>query len=128
MTGLLIHDNPTIFPNPRTFAPDRWLQTSSTRLHKYLIPFSRGTRQCVGMKYVPLLFLFHFNARPALIRGTMYDSLAYAELYLTAAALFAPGRFDLTFFETTIEDVETAHDFFNPFPRQESKGIRMQIN
>ena len=57
-----------------------------------------------------------------------HDSLAYAEFYLTVAALFGPGGFDLTLFETTIDDVETVHDFFHPFPREDSKGIRMLIN
>ncbi len=65
----------------------------------------------------------------ALIKRCMYhDSLAYAEFYLTAAALFAPRRFDLTLFETTIDDVEMVHDYLNPFPRQDSKGIRILVN
>ena len=51
MTGSLIHDNPSIFPDPRSFKPERWLQSESG-LHKYLVPFSRGTRQCLGMKCV----------------------------------------------------------------------------
>ena len=51
MTGSFMHDNPSIFPDPRSFRPERWLQ-SKDRLQKYLVPFSRGTRQCLGMKYV----------------------------------------------------------------------------
>lgn len=38
-------------------------------------------------------------------------SLAYAELYLTLATLFASGQFDLELFETDATDVEMRHDF-----------------
>jgi len=54
-------------------------------------------------------------------------SLAYCELYLTLAAVFAPGRFEWEPFETSIEDVETEHDFFVPFPRLPLRGIRMLV-
>ena len=51
-----IHDNPEIFADPKTFMPERWLasddQTAEpgNRLDKWLVPFSRGSRQCLGMK------------------------------------------------------------------------------
>ena len=54
-------------------------------------------------------------------------SLAYCELYLTLAAIFAPGRFRLELFETDASDVETPHDFVNPCHRLDSKGIRVLI-
>lgn len=102
MTTVLLHDNPTLFPDPRTFRPERFLEQPSLR--KYLIPFSRGSRQCAGL------------------------NLAYCELYLTLAAVFAPGRFRLELFETDISDVELKHDFLNTSPRLDSKGIRVTIN
>ena len=101
MTSVLFHDNPTLFPDPRSFNPDRFLQQPSLR--KYLVPFSRGSRQCVGM------------------------ILAYCEFYLALAAVFAPGRFRLELFETDISDVETKHDFVNTSPRLDSKGIRVVV-
>lgn len=55
-------------------------------------------------------------------------SLAYCELYLTVAAVFAPGRFHFELFETDDTDVEIAHDFFIPYFRQDSKGIRVLVN
>lgn len=55
-------------------------------------------------------------------------NLAYAEMYHTVAAIFAPGRFQFELFETDSSDVETAHDWFNPFPKQDSKGIRLLVN
>ena len=52
MNNVLMHNNEDHFPNPRRFDPDRWLQPNSARLRNYLTPFSRGSRQCIGIKYV----------------------------------------------------------------------------
>ena len=103
MSSVMMHDNPDIFPDPRAFKPERWLQPNSAHLKKYLVPFSKGSRQCLGMQ------------------------LAYCELYLIMAALYAPGRFDFELFETDITDVEIEHDFFNAFHRLDSKGIRVLV-
>ena len=65
MTGILIHLNSTYFPNPTQFNPERWLpHPPSHPSMKYLVPFTRGTRQCLGM------------------------NLAWAELYLTLGMMF----------------------------------------
>lgn len=48
--------NPTIFPEPTLFKPERWIDNA--RLDKYLLTFSKGTRMCVG--YVEC-FHFHFR-------------------------------------------------------------------
>jgi cytochrome P450 len=66
-----------------------------------LVNFSRGTRACLGI------------------------NLAYAEIYLTLAAVFR--RFDLELFETTREDVDIVHDFFSPSARLDSKGVRVLV-
>ncbi|KAI9843443.1 MAG: hypothetical protein M1838_002619 [Thelocarpon superellum] len=102
MTSVYLHDNERLFPDPRTWKPERWLEGASMdRLEKYLVPFSRGTRGCLGM------------------------NLAYAEMYLATASVF--GQFDLVLYETTRDDVETAHDFFNPSPRLDSTGLRVTV-
>ncbi|KAL8963878.1 MAG: hypothetical protein Q9183_004881, partial [Haloplaca sp. 2 TL-2023] len=49
MTSLLMHSNPSLFPSPLTFDPDRWLQPDSAQLRKYLVPFGKGSRVCLGM-------------------------------------------------------------------------------
>jgi len=61
------------------------------------------------------------------IASLTLHSLAYCELYLTLAAIFAPGRFGFELFETDITNVEIAHDFFNACYRTDSKGIRMLV-
>jgi len=99
---VMLHDNPILFPSPRTFVPERFLE--QPHLKKYLNHFTRGTRMCVGI------------------------NLAYAELYMTLAAVFWPGRFEFELFETDQSDVETVHDFFNTSPRLDSKGMRVLIN
>ena len=50
MTSVLMHNNPTIFPDPKIFNPERWLQPSATQLRKYFVSFSKGVRSCLGMK------------------------------------------------------------------------------
>ncbi|KAL8663142.1 MAG: hypothetical protein Q9168_008143 [Polycauliona sp. 1 TL-2023] len=55
-------------------------------------------------------------------------NLAYCELYLTLATIFAPGRFEFELFETGIEDVVVKHDFFNASQSLESKGIRVKVS
>lgn len=54
MTSVLMHNNPALFPNPRAFSPERWLQPNAAELRKYVVSFSKGSRQCLGMKYVAL--------------------------------------------------------------------------
>lgn len=55
MTSVLVHHNPDIFPNPLEFMPERWLDESGLRtkgLNGFLLSFSKGSRQCLGIKYV----------------------------------------------------------------------------
>lgn len=51
--------NPRIFPNPENFDPERWITAAKNgqRLNRYLVSFTRGGRQCLGMKWVPPFFL-----------------------------------------------------------------------
>lgn len=62
MTSIMMHQNEQIWPDPMKFAPERWLDPSEAkRLDKYMVSFTKGSRQCVGMKYVdpslsPLFF------------------------------------------------------------------------
>lgn len=101
MTAVFMHENPIIFSDPHEFRPERWLNQESVRLAKYLVPFGRGTRACIG------------------------SNLAYAEMYLLLAALFR--RFDFELFETTRADVDIVHDFFNASVRLDSKGVRVMV-
>jgi cytochrome P450 len=102
MTSIFMHDNSENFPSPQVFNPDRWLKADSERrLSKYLVNFSKGTRSCLGM------------------------NLAKAEIYLTLAAVF--HRFDMELYDTDRSDVDIVHDYFNPSPKDDTKGVRVIV-
>ncbi|RDA90222.1 hypothetical protein CP533_1074 [Ophiocordyceps camponoti-saundersi (nom. inval.)] len=44
-----VHTDPAIFPDPFTFDPDRWARGGPS-LNKFLVNFSKGSRQCVGIE------------------------------------------------------------------------------
>ena len=115
MTSTLIHQDESIFPNAATFIPERWLE--NPRLDRYLVSFSKGSRQCLGI------------------------NLAYAEMHICLAAIFtsfgsggAEGIRDagdegvLELFETTLEDVEIAADGFVPLTVEGSQGVRIRVS
>jgi len=103
MSAGLVHQDSSIFPSPKEFQPERWLDNLS--LYRYLVAFCKGPRQCVGI------------------------NLAYAELYVCVNTVFgrygAGGPAKMVLFETDESDVEIQHDLFIPFPKEGSKGIRV---
>ena len=112
MTGMLVHFDENIFPEPLVFNPDRWLEQPG--LDKYLVPFSRGTRQCIGMP------------------------LAYAEIYITIAMIFREygssevrmigDKGYLELFDTEwARDVEIVGDGIIPLNSKASKGVRIKV-
>jgi len=46
----LAHMNPSIFPEPEKFMPERWLDDAPRefKLEKYMVAFSTGSRDCIG--------------------------------------------------------------------------------
>ena len=103
MTSVLIHDNPSIYPSPSVFNPDRWLADDNQKgLQRYLVSFGKGTRMCAGM------------------------NLAYAEIYLTLASVLR--RFDFEMVDVIRErDIDITHDFFNTSTSLESKGMNVRV-
>ncbi|KAF2119463.1 putative P450 monooxygenase [Lophiotrema nucula] len=101
MTHMLTHQNASIFPDPFTFRPERWIGPEAKELNKYLTPFGKGTRSCLGMH------------------------LAQAELYMTIAALIQ--RFEFEVWETTQGDMDIVVDYFVPMPKRGSKGLRVLV-
>ncbi|KAJ9300365.1 hypothetical protein DTO271G3_2482 [Paecilomyces variotii] len=120
MTSVLIHHDESIFPNSHEFRPERWIE--NPRLDRYLVAFSKGSRQCLGIY------------------------LAYAEMYLCLSTIFrlfgstgkdALGRTQrvrddddegvLELHQTTIKDVECVGDGFTPLREVDSQGIRIRV-
>lgn len=54
-SNYFVHMDPTIFPQPDAFLPSRWIEAKEKGigLERYLVSFSKGSRQCVGIKYAP---------------------------------------------------------------------------
>ncbi|KAL1600670.1 hypothetical protein SLS60_007058 [Paraconiothyrium brasiliense] len=100
MSTHFIHLDPDIFPNPHKFDPERWLGPDKSK-EKYVMPFSKGSRACVGIH------------------------LASAELLLTVACLFRRFKFEL--YDTTEKDVEITWDGFSGGFRPESNGVRIKV-
>lgn len=114
MSSYYVHHDKSIFPNAKSFIPERWIE--NPRLSQFLVSFSKGSRQCLGI------------------------NLAYAEIYLCLTAIFRRygtggeggirGEDDegvLELFQTSLNDVETAADYFVPVPVRESEGIRIKV-
>ena len=55
MSHISIQMNENIFPSPEKFIPDRWLGDEGSSLERWNVAFSKGPRQCIGMKYVEFL-------------------------------------------------------------------------
>ncbi|KAI0765260.1 cytochrome P450 [Fomes fomentarius] len=79
MGATFVHRNPTIYPRPREFIPDRWLEEGKGYLDQYLVSFSKGPRTCLGI------------------------NLAWCELYLFFGYLFR--KMEMELHDTTIEDM-----------------------
>ncbi|KIV95977.1 hypothetical protein PV10_03563 [Exophiala mesophila] len=91
MSSWLMHRNPEIFPDPMKFDPSRWLDADNyRRLDHHMVPFGRGSRQCVGMP------------------------LAYCELYVTLGTFFHRFPKGLQVYKTTDYDMEYV-DFFSSY-------------
>ena len=50
-----VHHNATLFPDPHTFDPERWI--GRPELENWLVPFSKGPRMCLGVKCVFPIFI-----------------------------------------------------------------------
>jgi len=98
--------DPSIYPNPSEFLPDRWLENEGksvrSDLNPYFVAFGRGPRMCQG-----------------------YD-FALAELYIAFAALIRRFKFEL--FDTVYErDVKVVRDCFFGEASKASRSIRMKV-
>lgn len=97
--------DPSIYPDPRCFKPDRWLEDpdrARRRKERFLVPFGTGARICAGMH------------------------LATAEMHALLGNVLR--RFEaVELFETVRADLEMAYEFFAPFGRVDSKGLRVRI-
>ena len=114
MTIPLVHFDERIFPDPKAFRPERWIEDKTGHLDKYLVSFCKGPRGCLGV------------------------NLAWAELYIGVSTIFRKfgspavrGKGDvgvMELYETDVGDVEMARDGLFPIPKDGSKGVRVKMS
>jgi hypothetical protein len=88
-----------------------------------MVSFSRGSRSCIGIKYVVLHVHNQRNSHLPCTRKFQLtpSSLAYATLHLTVAHLFR--RFEITTTGYTTEEDMEWNDRFVPVPNGRIKGL-----
>ncbi|KAL2882245.1 hypothetical protein SGCOL_002514 [Colletotrichum sp. CLE4] len=105
MSAIISHLDEKMFPNANEFIPERWIDENGQRrreLEASFIPFSKGTRQCVGMP------------------------LAYSELYIALTSLVLRVFPHMQLYDTTLRDIEYDHDLGVPIPATEN-GVKVKI-
>ncbi|KAK5078346.1 hypothetical protein LTR51_000535 [Lithohypha guttulata] len=103
MSIYFMHTDLEIFPAPFEFLPERWLGKYNPQMDRQFVPFSKGSRNCVG-----------FN-------------LAWAELYILTALLFRPEAPTMQLFNTDASDIRVRDHCFIPLPKSDSRGVRVTI-
>ncbi|KAI4952609.1 hypothetical protein J4E91_003081 [Alternaria rosae] len=99
----LLNNHPDVFPDPHVFRPERWIEAKAhgEYLDKYLVTFAKGSRACLGI------------------------NLAYAEMYLTIAAMVQ--NFDLELVDSSIENITPDRDFGLAFDKNYNFGVNLRV-
>lgn len=101
ISTLSAHTAQSVFPDPFTFDPERWLGEAGRERKRFQMAFTKGSRKCLGIE------------------------LANAELCLVIAALVR--SFEMTLHETDARDVSFEHDYQIAMPKIGSKGVRITV-
>jgi cytochrome P450 len=100
MTTNDMHMDPNCFPDPTAFNPDRWFDPVTAKQgDQYFAPFSKGSRACIGR------------------------DLAQLEILITAGVILS--TFEMEICDTTYDDIKGYHDYFAPFCRYDSDGLKV---
>lgn len=125
------------FPEPRKFAPERWLQDEETvaAMDHVFMPFAAGTRGCLGMQCVcpPLhpptpspFFSFMIKMGRLTVTHWFANSFAKAELHIGLARMFR--QFDFELYDTVRErDIDHTWAHIAGEPDKGGKGLRFKV-
>lgn len=50
MSICFMHMDPEVYPEPYKFKPERWIGNYDPRMNRNFVPFTKGSRNCLGMK------------------------------------------------------------------------------
>ncbi|KAI1128167.1 cytochrome P450 [Nemania abortiva] len=103
MSIYAMHTDPSVFPDPMQFKPERWLGEYNPMMDKNFVPFTKGSRSCLGI------------------------NLAWAEMYISTAALFRPNGPRLTLHKTDESDIKIVRDYIMGFPKPDARGVRVTV-
>ncbi|CAI7595867.1 unnamed protein product [Penicillium manginii] len=58
-SNYFVHMDETLFPDPHRFDPERWARAAKNGdyLGRFIVSFTKGSRQCLGMKWVFIFFI-----------------------------------------------------------------------
>lgn len=111
MSHLLLNRDPSIFPEPNRFRPERWIENPD--LARWQVTFGKGTRACLGKDLnmsESYLLLAHIFRTYGTREVRMPEDVGFLEL-----------------FETDESDIECAVDGVLARPRLDSKGVRCRV-
>ncbi|CAI7611117.1 unnamed protein product [Penicillium glandicola] len=102
-SNYFVHMDPTLFPEPEKFDPERWIHAAEKGeyLSRYIVSFTKGSRQCLGM------------------------NLAYAEIYLSLAHI--ARRVDFKLYGTTTDNICVYRDMGIGCPEVGLFGVRATV-
>ncbi|KAL4914352.1 putative cytochrome P450 [Aspergillus aurantiobrunneus] len=103
MASHSLHSDPEVYPEPHKFQPERWVDKYNPNMNRNWVPFSRGSRMCIGM------------------------NLALAEMYWVLAVLFRPGAPKLELFQTGEADVVPVRDYVGGIPEFGTTGVKLKV-
>lgn len=101
MSSYLIHSDASVYERPSEFNPDRWLGPLHPNILRNFVPFSRGSRNYLGI------------------------NLAYTEINIVFTILYRPGKPQIELYKTDKSDIIHIHDSLIPLPRLDTKGVRI---
>ena len=50
MSAYYMHTDPSVYEEPLAFRPERWLGDVDHAMNRNFVPFTRGSRNCLGIK------------------------------------------------------------------------------
>lgn len=122
-----LHHDETNFPNSHEWIPERWLNENGNldpKLDKYLLSFTRGSRQCLGM-HLGYSELYLVLSSIWTLYGSQAGVTEMGEKYEGVRFEGDIGVLDL--YDTGMGDVELYGDSFLPLVKPGSHGIQLKV-